>query len=78
MNYKKLKKMMRNAGHYNDFNKLKKEYADHYGIKLKNEKDIAGIKTRAGIRWRTCSKKPRPSKCAPNCLNHGPDWTCNL
>ncbi len=44
MNYKKLKKMMRNAGHYNDFNKLKKEYADHYGIKLKNEKDIAGIK----------------------------------
>ena len=44
MNYKKLKKMMRNSGHYNDFNKLKKEYADHYGIKLKNEKDIAGIK----------------------------------
>ena len=44
MNYKKLKKMMRNAGHYNDFDKLKKEYADHYGIKLKNEKDIAGIK----------------------------------
>jgi len=44
MNYKKLKKIMRNAGHYNDFDNLKKEYADHYGIKLKNEKDIAGIK----------------------------------
>lgn len=44
MNYKKLKRMMRNAGHYNNFNKLKKEYADHYGIKLKDEKDIAGIK----------------------------------
>lgn len=44
MNYKKLKRMMRNVGHYNNFNKLKKEYADHYGIKLKDEKDIAGIK----------------------------------
>jgi Xaa-Pro aminopeptidase len=44
MNYKKLKRMMRNAGHYHDFKKLKIEYADRYGIKLKDEKDIEGIK----------------------------------
>lgn len=44
MNYKKLKKIMRNTGHYYDFNKLKKEYADNYGISLKDEGDIEGIR----------------------------------
>jgi methionyl aminopeptidase len=44
MNYKKLKRIMRNTGHYYDFSKLKKEYADTYGIKLKEEKDIEGIR----------------------------------
>ncbi|MBN1226404.1 MAG: type I methionyl aminopeptidase [Deltaproteobacteria bacterium] len=44
MNYKKLKRILRNTGHYYDFNKLKKEYADNYGIKLKEEKDIEGIR----------------------------------
>jgi len=44
MNYKKLKRILRNTGHYYDFNKLKKEYADNYGIRLKEEKDIEGIR----------------------------------
>lgn len=44
MNYKKLKRIMRTTGHYYDFAKLKKEYADNYGIRLKEEKDIEGIR----------------------------------
>ena len=62
MNYKKLKRMMRNAGHYYDFNKLKKEYSDHYGIKLKDEKDIAGIKKAGRLAIETLSLVERHIK----------------
>jgi len=44
MNYKKLKRRLKKPWSYHDFDKIKAQYATHYNIMLKNEKDIIGMK----------------------------------
>lgn len=44
MNYKKLKRRLKKPWSSHDFDKIKAQYATHYNIMLKNEKDIIGMK----------------------------------
>ena len=44
MNYKKLKRKLKKMRSFHDFNDVKAQYADLYGIRLKEKEDIDGIR----------------------------------